>query len=57
MITFAKATPDTVHNQILSQTGITKIGGSRKYLGLLEHIVRKRKEVFDYTADNSNQDG
>lgn len=47
-ITFSEGTPQAIQDQITKMLGITKLGGFGIYLGLPEHIGRKRKEVFKY---------
>lgn len=47
-VTFGKGTPKSIQNDILQLTGITKIGGLGKYLGLPEYIGRNRFNTFFY---------
>lgn len=47
-IAFSKGTPSQLQENIAKKFGITKVGGFGKYLGLPDHIGRKRKEVFNY---------
>lgn len=47
-ITFAKGIPQITQENLLRMTGITKIGGFGKYLGLPEKIGRRRKDAFEY---------
>ncbi|KAL0700618.1 hypothetical protein Bca4012_056740 [Brassica carinata] len=47
-IAFSKGTPSNLQENLSRNFGITKLGGFGKYLGLPDHIGRKRKEVFEY---------
>lgn len=50
-ITFSKGTPSSLQKNITKLFGITKIGGFGKYLGLPDHIGRRRKEAFHYITE------
>ncbi|KAJ0264716.1 Reverse transcriptase zinc-binding domain-containing protein [Hirschfeldia incana] len=47
-ITFAKGISQSTQENLIKMTGITRIGGFGKYLGLPEKIGRKRKDAFEY---------
>ena len=50
-IAFSKGTSFSTQSNISNIFGITKVGGFGRYLGLPEHIGRRRKEVFKFIVE------
>lgn len=45
-ISFSTKTPQVELERVKAHLGISKEGGVEKYLGLLEHFGRKKKDLF-----------
>lgn len=54
-ITFSKKTTPEVKRRVQTSLGITKEGGSGKYLGLQKHFGRRKKDIFTSIVDNIKQ--
>lgn len=50
-ITFSGKTESATRTRVKQQLGITREGGSRKYLGLLELFGRKKRDLFTSIVD------
>ncbi|XP_013625016.1 PREDICTED: uncharacterized protein LOC106331249 [Brassica oleracea var. oleracea] len=54
-ITFSSKTPPAIKENAKSVLGITKEGGLGKYLGLLEHFGRRKRDLFTSIVDRIRQ--
>lgn len=54
-ITFSAKTSQEIRSRVKNHVGITKEGGVGKYLGLHEHFVRNKKDLFASIVDRMHQ--